>query len=105
MRRVQRRAAEYARPWFSSPSGKVQDDQQDVDDLDANERRDDSSRAIDDEMVTQQTRRADGAVLDAPQRQRNERDDDERVEDDGAHDRALRRREVHDIEPIEGRVR
>ena len=56
--------------------------------------------AVDEQVVAEQQRGADGAVLDAAQRERNEGDDDERVEDDRAQDRALRRREVHHVERV-----
>ena len=47
--------------------------------------------------------RADRFVGDAAQRQRNQRDDDERVENDGAEDRAGRAVQMHDVERRDGR--
>ena len=44
---------------------------------------------------------ADRPILHAAQRQRNQRDDDQGVEDDGRENRALRRREMHDVERLQ----
>ena len=54
-------------------------------------------------------RRSSGSGADRPiahafQRQRNERDDDQRVEDDRREDGALRRRQPHDVERLQLRV-
>ena len=45
--------------------------------------------AVDDEVAPQDAGRAGRPVLDAAQRQRDQRDDDERVEDHGAQDGRL----------------
>src|SRR5208282_6036452 len=63
----------------SSPE-QVVDDQ--VDQLDADERRDDPTETVDQEVAPQQRARADRPVAHATQRQRDQRGDDERVEDD-----------------------
>ena len=47
---------------------------------------------------------ADRAIAHAFQRQRNERDDDQRVEDDRRQDGALRRRKLHDVERLQLRI-
>ena len=63
---------------------------QEVDGLDADERDDDAAEAVDEEVPAQELRGADRAVGDPLQGERNERDDDQRVEDDRRQDRALR---------------
>src|SRR4029077_7255314 len=45
-----------------------------------------------------------GAVSDALQRQRDERDDDQRIEDDRRQDGALRRRQIHNVERLQLRI-
>ena len=54
----------------------------DVDDFDADERNDDAAQAVDEQVALQNGQRADRLELHAAQRQRNQRDDDERVEND-----------------------
>src|SRR5271163_2240037 len=71
---------------------------QDVDDLDADERNDDAAEAVDGQVAAKQGRRADGAIGGAFQRERNQRDDDQRVEDDRREDRGLVRMQAHDVE-------
>ena len=61
-----------------------------IDELDADERNDDAAEAIDEQVALQNGERAHRFVGHAAQRQRNQRDDDERVENDGAEDRAGR---------------
>ncbi|GCC46831.1 hypothetical protein chiPu_0030700, partial [Chiloscyllium punctatum] len=75
-----------------------------VDRLDADERNDDATQAIDHQVAAEQRAGADRAILDALQRQRDQRDDDQRVEDDRRQDRALRAGQVHDVEHLELRV-
>jgi hypothetical protein len=69
--------------------GEMEDDEEHVDDLDADEGRDDAAEAVDDEVVAEQARGADRPVLDAAEGERNQGDDDERVEDDRAQRIAL----------------
>ena len=65
---------------------KCGDDQ--VDQLDSDKRNDETAEAVDEQVALQDGERAHRFVSDAAQRQRNQRDDDERVENDGAQDRA-----------------
>ena len=50
----------------------------------------DAAQAINEQVALQNRERADGLEFHAAQRQRNQRDDDQRVENDGAQDRAGR---------------
>src|SRR5262245_40895227 len=79
---------------FSDPA---QRDQHEIDRLDADERSDQASAPVDPQVAPQQPRRSQRAVADAAQRERHERQDDERVEDDGGEDRAPRCREPHHV--------
>ena len=72
---------------FSSRQADGRDDQ--VDELDADERGDDAAQAVDQQVAPQQVGGRRGPVGDAAQRQRDQGDDDQRVEDDGGEDRAL----------------
>ncbi len=47
---------------------------------------------------------ANGTIGDALQGKRNQRDDDQRIEDDCRQDGALRRRQIHNVERLELRV-
>src|SRR5262249_32109312 len=85
-------------------SGKVQGRDREVDGLDADERNDDAAYAVDQQVTAQQRPGADRAVGDALQRQRDQRDDDQRVEDDGRQDGALRARQAHDVERLQLRI-
>src|SRR3979490_82930 len=71
-----------------------------VDELDANEGTDDPAGAIDKKIAPQNACRADRPIGHAAQCQGNERDDDQSVEDDRRKNRALRRREVHDVQAL-----
>ena len=75
-----------------------------VDGLDADKRNDDAADAVDQQVAAQQRASPDRTVGDALQRQRDEGDDDERVEDDRRQNRALRGREVHNVERLQLRV-
>src|SRR6478752_7956024 len=88
-------------PPQAGASGQVQGSDNEVDRLDADERNDDAADAVDQQVASQQRTRADRPITDALERQRDERDDDQRVEDDGGEDRALRRRQVHDVERLQ----
>ncbi len=59
-----------------------------VDQLDADERRDDAAEPVDEQIPAQERGRADRPVAHAAQRQRDQDRDDERVEDDRRGDRA-----------------
>ena len=69
-----------------------------IDEFDADERNDDAAEAVDEQVALQNGERADRLVRHAAQRQRNQRDDDERVENDGAQDRAGRAVQAHDVQ-------
>ena len=84
--------------------GKVQGGDQKVDGLDADKGNDDAAKPVDQQIAPEQRTRADRTVGDALQRQRDERDDDQRIEDDGRQDGALRRRQIHNVERLELRV-
>src|SRR5215831_16148151 len=72
--------------------GEMHSGHHEVDRLDAEERNDDAADSVDQKVEPQQSGGADWAIAHALQRQRNERDDDQRVEDDRGQDGALRRR-------------
>ena len=55
-----------------------------IDELDANKRNDNAADTVYEQIAPQRGERPDGSVFDAAQRQRKERDDDERVENNGA---------------------
>src|ERR1700692_263099 len=63
-----------------------------VDGLDADKGNDDAAGAVDHQVAAQQRAGPDGAIRHALQGQRNQPDDDQRVEDDRRQDRALRAR-------------
>jgi len=54
---------------------------QKIDQLDANERRDNATDTVDEQVTPQQCRRAHRTIADTLQRQRDQGDDDEGVED------------------------
>ena len=72
-----------------------------VDQLDPDEGQDHAAEAVDQQVAPQKRRRADRAILDAAQGERDERRDDQRVEDDRGDDRALRRAQVHDVQRVQ----
>src|SRR5579871_5590095 len=86
-------------------SGQADGGNDEVDDLDANERRDDAAQAIDQEVALQEAPGADRTVFYAAQRERHQRNDDQRVEDDRREDRAPRIGQLHDVERAERRQR
>ena len=61
--------------------------------------------AVDEQVAAQHRGRGDGAEAHAPERERDQRDDHERVEDDGGEDRAARAVEAHHVERVERRER
>ena len=74
---------------WSCSSGEADGGDDEVDQLDADERHDEAAEAVDEQVAAQQRGGADRPVGDAAQRQRDQRDDDQRVEDDRRQDRAL----------------
>ena len=68
--------------------GQVKRGDDQIDQLDSDKRNDETAEAVDQQVALQNRERAHRFVSDAAQRQRNQRDDDERVENDGAEDRA-----------------
>src|SRR5215472_1196288 len=76
-----------------------------VDELDADERDDNAAKAVDQKIAPQDAGGTHWTIGHAPQCQRNERDDDERVEDDRREDGALRSRQVHDVERLKLRIK
>ena len=61
----------------------VHSDEGEIDQLDAGERRDQATDAVDEKIADKNLRRADRSILHPRQRERNQRDDDEGVENDG----------------------
>ena len=98
------RGADFFQHDVSSSLGEVQGGDQDVDHLDADKGNDDAAEPIDQQIAPEQRTRADGPIGDALQGKRNERDDDQRIEDDRRQDGALRRRQIHNVERLELRV-
>src|SRR5256885_2326943 len=72
-----------------------------VDQFNSGERRDNPTEAINKKIPAQQSGCTERAVTNAPQRQRNKRDDNQRVENHGGKNGGLRRREMHDVEYAE----
>src|SRR5690349_12249833 len=76
-----------------------------VDRLDPDERDDDAAEAVDQQVAAQQVRGPGGgadraAVLDTFERQRDQRDDDQRVEDDRRQNGTFRRRQTHHVQRL-----
>ena len=82
--------------------GEVKRSDDDIDQFDADERNDDAAEAVDQQVALQNGERAHRFVSDAAQRQRNQCDDNERVKNDGAEDRAGGCAQVHDVERRDG---
>src|SRR5213075_2031566 len=82
-------------------SGQPRRVQQEVDGLDADERDDHAAQTVQQEIAPQDAPRAERAILNALQREWNQRDDDQRVEDDRGENRALRRGQPHDVERLQ----
>ena len=70
-------------------SSEAQGVDQEVDRLDADERHDDASKAVDQQVAAQERAGTDRTKTDAPQGKRDQGDDDQRVEDDRGQDRTL----------------
>ena len=62
---------------------------------------DDAADAVDPHVTAQHGGGAERAIAHALQGQRDQRDDDQRVEDDGGQDRARRRGQPHDVQLVE----
>src|SRR6266478_9264572 len=88
----------------SVSSGEVEGADNQVDGLDADERNDDSADAVDEQIASHERGGTDRTIAHPFERQRNKRDNDQRVEDDGGENRALRRRQAHDVEHSQLRV-
>src|SRR5665213_2288128 len=74
-----------------------------IDGLDADEGNENASQAVDEQVAAENRGSAERLVDDAPQGQRDQRDDDQGVENDRAQDRAEGRGQVHDVERGDGR--
>jgi len=79
---------------------KRSDDQ--IDQFDPDKRHDETAETVDEQVALQDGERAHRFVSDAAQRQRNQRDDDEGIENDGAQDGAGRGVQMHDVERRNG---
>src|SRR5208283_2173065 len=77
--------------------------QKHVDGLDADEGNNNAAYAVDQQIVAQQDIGGLGLVLDALECQRNQRHDDDGVEDDRRKNSRVRGGKVHDIERLERR--
>src|SRR5581483_2640565 len=84
--------------WRRSMSVHPQGDEDDVDELDADERGDDAAQAVDQQVAAQDGGRPHGPELDALQSQGDERHDDQGVEDDRREDGGVGVVELHDVE-------
>src|SRR5437899_12344786 len=84
------------KPFISSHEFEGSDNH--VDNFDADERNDDSAETINQKIALQNSQRADGLIFHATQRQRNERDDDQGVENNRAQDCTLGTMQTHDIQ-------
>ena len=78
--------------------GQVKRGDDQIDQFDPDKRNDETAEAVDQQVALQNGERAHRFVSHAAQRQRNKCDDDERVENDGAEDRAGGGAQVHDVE-------
>src|SRR5579863_3691438 len=79
-------------------SGEMQGGHGEVDRLDADKRNDHAADSVDPKVAAQQRSGPDRTIAYAFQRQRNERDDNERIEDDRRKDGALGGRQPHDVQ-------
>ena len=62
---------------FCFKLGEVQSGNDQIDQLDADERHDDAAHAVDEQIALQDLRRAERAVFHAAQRERDQQDDDD----------------------------
>src|SRR5258707_4546224 len=72
-----------------------------VDRLDSQKWNDHAAEAVDEKVAGQNRGGAERTITHAAERQRNQRDNYERIEDDRGQNRALRRREVHHADALE----
>ncbi len=82
----------------------VKKDQELVDEPDAGERHQNAAQTVDEDVAAQQGAGAHRAIFHAAQGERHERDDDERVKDDGREHGGLRRVQAHNIEAAQHRI-
>src|SRR5215813_9346744 len=94
-----------ARMMSPPPLHETESHEDHVHELDPRKRYEDAAHPVDPKVAPEDGRRADGTVADAAEGQRDERDDDQGVEDDGGEDSALRRGEMHDVEHAERGIR
>src|SRR5215475_9381976 len=99
--RMTRAGRNCARMMSPPPLHEAEGHEDHVHELDSRERDEDAAHAVDPEVAPENGRRAKGTVADAAEGERDERDDDQGVEDDGGEDGALRRGEMHDVEHAE----
>src|SRR2546428_10477886 len=83
-------------------SGQIERRDDKIDELDSNKRNDNAADTVDEQVALQRGERADGSIFHAAQRQGNERNNDERIEDHGAEDRAGRTVQPHDVQRRDG---
>src|SRR5262245_465070 len=69
-----------------------------IDQFDPNKWNDETAEAVDQQIALQNGERAHRFVSHAAQRQRNKSNDNKRIENDGAQDRAGGSAQVHDVE-------
>src|ERR1700677_4847099 len=86
---------------YDVSGSQVGGDQDDINQFDKHERHQNAAQPVNEHVVAQDDFRAERPVLDAFEGQRDQRHDDEGVEDDGAEDGALGRVQVHDVELVQ----
>src|SRR5215470_7416341 len=94
-RRMTRAGRSCARMISTPPLYEAEGHEDHVHELDPRKRDEDAAHAVDPEVAPEDGRRADGTVKDAAEGQRDERNDDQGVEDDGGENGTLRRGEMH----------
>src|ERR1700745_2692254 len=97
-------AGRISRNMTRSPSGEMQGRNDNVDGLDADERDDDAADAVDPKIAAEQRAGADRAITHPFEGQWDERDNDQRIEDNGGEDCALRRLQMHNVERLQLRI-
>src|SRR5713101_9005742 len=75
-----------------------------VDSLDSQKWNYHAAEAVDEKIAGQNRGGTERTITHAAERQRYQRDNDQRVEDDRGQNRALRRREMHHVEPLQLRI-
>src|ERR1017187_9062544 len=89
---------------FRLPLRQMQKPQQPVDQPDSRERRNHAAHAVDQQVAAQQRGGTHGLVLHAAQRQRNQHDNNQRVEYHGGQNGALWAVQTHDVELAHYRI-